>query len=351
LNSAIRQTAAADGPCQVARVLVATHGENRGRSSAFVATLLDLITEWRPNLAQQVAVWRTGSPLPSLDNINAVVFLLADPIDEHPSCQTEAQRLAKCAKKMGLRVLNPPGALNNTVKSRQAMLWAEAGIPSAKAYKANNEAAVTSLLESVQYPIILRPDRLHVQAGMTFCLNAVEAQRAVRRLRYPAAVLEFVDTRESWRRAEPGSVFAQYFHKKRSMVFGSRVLNNHIFFSASPVVGAKTSTFRAKAQDHAAEPREDELIAADIAYSNAPAEAPEVMLAALRALRLDVAAIDYSSLPDGSVILWEANPYFHLPPWSKGLLSGERQLRIRIEGFYRAMMDELEALAEAKRAA
>jgi hypothetical protein len=130
------------------------------------------------------------------------------------------------------------------------------------------------------------------------------------------------------------------------MAFGSRVINNHIFFSPEPIVGTKTSTFLS-ADVGAPPPRIAEMIEADFAYSQASAEAPAIMQKALRALNLDIAAIDYSTFADGSVILWEANPYFHLPHWSEALFTRARRLHERIPQMLGAMMDEIEALTKA----
>ena len=53
------------------------------------------------------------------------------------------------------------------------------------------------------------------------------------------------------------------------------------------------------------------------------------MARAVRALELDFAAIDYSRKPDGSLVLWEANPHPSLPVWRHQALPVARRLRGR----------------------
>ena len=326
-------------------VLIATHGPGLGRKTDFLTGLVERITAHRPDLAEKIVAWLSGTPLPPLDEVRTILFMFADPIAHFPRCEADARRLARAGRERGIPLINPPFALNNTVKSRQAELWKKAGLPCASGQQAADEAELRAIIERAAYPLILRSDDHHVQEGAAVCRNRTEAlEWLAGGPRYPVGALEFVDTREGWRSALPGSVYADFFHKKRAMVLGSLVLNNHVFFSTEPIVGAKTCTFSKGRMDEAAG-RLDEMIALDIAYNRAPAESPEVMRAALRALGLGMAAIDYSTRADGSVVLWEANPFFQLPPWSRGLLAGPRRLEERVPHMIDRMIGELERLA------
>ena len=326
-------------------VLIATHGAGRGRRTGFLIELLKRIAARRPHASEKVVAWLTGTPLPSLDRVRTIIFMLGDPITHYPLCHAEARRLARDARERGIQLINPPFALNNSVKSRQAALWKEAGLPCAGGEQASDEAELRALIVRARYPIILRFDDYHQQDGVAVCRGEAEAlEWTLANQRYPAAVLEYIDTRDSWRRAQPGTIFADYFHKRRSMVFGSKVLNNHIFFSSGPIVGSKTSTF-GEAHRGGQPNRIDEMVEADIAFSRSPPEQPELMQAALRALGLGMAAIDYSTRADGSIVLWEANPFFQLPHWSLGLLAKPRRLEERLPALMDSMIDELEELA------
>lgn len=324
-------------------VLIVAHGPGRGARRTFLPWLLREIAE-RPALRPLVEVHGTGTRPPALDSFAAIVFMLLEPIAQHPECEAEALALSAAARRQGIRVVNPPEALNNTVKSRQAEIWRKAGLPCAAAEPAADEAALREVLERARYPVILRFDAGHVQQGMFPCLDKEAALRFVSKVRFPAVVLQFVNTRRSWRRDRPDSIMARYFHKKRSMVFPTEVLNNHVYFSSLPVVGNRTCTFAAASRGKAVKDL-DEMLEADIGYSFAPPERPKLMQAAVRALGLDVAAIDYASFADGSIVLWEANASFALPYWSNGVLAEQRRLAERVPRYVDAMIRYLEHLA------
>lgn len=328
-------------------VLIVAHGPGRGAKRTFLPWLLEEIAA-RPELCGLVEVHGTGAPPPALDGFAAVVFMLIEPIGQYPECEAEALALSAAARRQGIRVINPPEALNNTIKSRQAQIWREAGLPCAAAEPAADAATLREVLERVSYPIVLRFDAGHVQQGMFVCADKQTALRFVPTVRFPAVVLQFVNTRASWQRRQPESMMARYFHKKRSMVFPDEVLNNHVYFSSIPVVGNRTCTFAAAERGEPV-PNLEAMLAEDIGYSFAPPERPELMQAAVRALGLDVAAIDYSSFADGNVVLWEANASFALPYWSKGVLAHERRLEERVPRYVHAMIRYLERLSGSAR--
>lgn len=341
------QDARTPAPATSKPVLIVAHGPGRGAKRTFLPWLLREIAA-RPDLRGLVEVYGTGTPPPALDGYAAVVFMLIEPIGLFPECEAEALALSADARRKGIPVVNPPEALNNTIKSRQAEIWREAGLPCAAAEPAADEAALREVLDRVTYPIIVRFDAGHIQQGMFVCPDKQVALRAVSKVRFPAVVLQFVNTRPSWRRHQPEGLMARYFHKKRSMVFPGEVLNNHVYFASVPVVGNRTCTFAAAERG---EPVPDlaAMLAEDIGYSFAPPEQPELMQAAVRALGLDVAAIDYSSFADGSVVLWEANASFALPYWSNGVLAHERRLEERVPRYVHAMIRYLERLSLSAR--
>lgn len=324
-------------------ILIVIHGNGRGRARSFLPLLFDEILA-RPELKRRIRLHGTGMPPPSLDGFGAVVFFLSDPLAEYPACQAEALGISAAARKLGIRVVNPPEALNNTIKSRQSAIWRKAGLPCAAAEPAADAVAMRAVLDRVEYPIVLRFDPGHRQDGIFVCPSEAVALEFLPKVRFPAVALRFVDTRESWRRLQPQNVMARYFHKKRSMVFPNAVINNHIFFSSLPIVGSKTSTFTAAVQGKPP-PDLDEMLETDIAYSLGPPEQPELMQAAVRALGLDIAALDYSTLADGRIVLWEANPSFALQHITQAPLHKERRLAERNPRYMQAMIDYLAQLA------
>jgi hypothetical protein len=94
-----------------------------------------------PALAARVRIHETGAPAPSLDGVAAVVFWLADPLRERfPACFEEAVALAAEARRRGVPIVNPPESLSNTVKSRQARRWREAGFDTHQAPPASRSS-------------------------------------------------------------------------------------------------------------------------------------------------------------------------------------------------------------------
>jgi hypothetical protein len=293
-----------------------------------------------------VRVHETGTPLPDISRARAVVFWLADPLRElYPECFAEATAVASIARERGLRIVNPPESLSNTIKSVQAQRWQAAGVPCAAARPFRTPAELVQLLAGTRFPAIVRCDQLHSQHSAFYCASPDDARAvASQRDLFPGVVLSFVDTREGYERLHPDSIWARFYHKQRAMVFGDEVLGNHVYFSADPICGLKRSTFgrylgrgarwswlaRVRPTDRAA-------IAADDAFWRSPVSHADVVRRATRALGLDMAAIDYSTTADGQIILWEANPYYDLPPAREGALPRERHLEQKISGFYRAI--------------
>jgi hypothetical protein len=276
--------------------------------------------------------------------VGAVVFWLADPLRElYPGCYAEATRLATEARARGIRIVHPPDALSNTIKSAQQRLWSRAGIPTPPHYGFRDRDELEALLPRVEFPVMVRPDLLHAQTGLFFCTTAARVRALPEgALHYPGTLTPFVDTRAGFRATRPDSIWARYFHKKRAFVFGDLVRTNHLFFSREPVVGLASSTFYEWHRARWRNPARHLLgwwenracMRADFEYWRQESEAPELLRRAAHSLGLECVAIDYSNLSDGSLILWEANPYFHLHSWRTAVLSRQRRMKERIVSFY-----------------
>lgn len=347
---AIRDGHVVDDRPLVGTLLLVRHGRGRGprvRLSAVRPKYLDpLLADFArrdPELRSHIAVWETGTPLPDLDNVNAILFLLQDPLRERfPNCFAEAQRLAEESRRRGIRLVNPPETLSNSVKTTQARLWQAAGLPVPRHFAFHTRDEFEQALRACPFPAILRSDLLHSQLGMTFCPSEREARAAAEKnLPLPGTLVEFVDTRHGFQQAAPGSDWARYFHKKRSYVLGDIVCNNHVFFGPDPIVGSLSCTFdhyrslnpwRRWQRNQAC--REHFLL--DLAYFHQPPEHASTLRAAAATLGLEFVAIDYSSLADGGLVLWEANPHFCMHAWPLQVLAGPRQLAMRLDAFHRA---------------
>jgi hypothetical protein len=319
--------------------------------------LVDDLHALDPAVARAIHPWFAGDPIPDLDGVRAVFYFMQDPLRERfPEEYSHATALAEAARARGIRIVNPPENLSNTVKSRQARLWRDAGIPTPWHLPFSSYDELMALADTCpSYPVVVRSDVLHVQEKMRICRDAAELRAmSPGDVACPGAVAEFVDTRESHRAAAPESEWGRFFHKKRSLVAGRHVANVHVFFGPTPIVGLSNSTFR-----HYRDPnplarwlatrRCRAHIGLDNAFTQAPAEHPELMQRAAATLGLDFLAIDYATRADGSPVLWEANPYFAMHMFPRQILAGPRRMKARLRRFHILTLAFLRDLLEDPR--
>ena len=341
-------------------LLVVRHGRHRGprvRFRGYRPEKYDSLFGWirrnHPETHVRLKFWATGDPKPAgLGGIRAVFFFLQDPLLERfPDCFAEAAELAGRAREQGIRLVNPPEALSHSIKSIQSRLWADAGIPTPAHLGFTDRTGLLAVMQQVTYPAILRADRLHTQAGMRFisCASDVLAIPEAQ-ISYPGTITPFEDTRAGYSVTAAGTPWSQLYHKKRVMVFGDHAQNNHLFFGPGPIVSSSTCSFgyyrslnplRRLRGRLACRPH----LALDYDFFCAQPEQPDLFHRAARALNLNWIAIDYSTRADGTVVLWEANPYFAIGGWPWPILPGPRRLAGRHDTLnataYRFMKDAL----------
>ena len=342
-------------------VLIVRHGAGRGRAQEGMLAPVERIARDAPQVHARLRFHATGSgAAPTLDGVRAVVFWLADPLRElYPDCFAEASALESRARERGLVLVNPPSVLSNSIKSTQARLWEQAGVSSPACFPFADRAGLENALARAGYPLLLKGDLMHAQDRMHFCRSAKDGLRLPdARIGYPGVATSFVDTRAGWAAREPESLFARYYHKKRLFVFGRELQPRHVFFSKSPIVGLGTSHLRRylPRPGRASRPGllglrrvEREMLAADWAYFDAPCEAPEVLAHAARSLGFGYAALDYATRADGSVVVWEANPYPFVPGPGQYALPVERRFEERFAAFCRGLGDLFARLLDGEK--
>ena len=159
-------------------LLIVRHGPGRGRGRSFGAPMLDYLENNRSELWTRIVRWETGNPLPDLDGVHAVLFWLADPLRElYPDCFEQAMLLEAEARLRGVRTINPPQALSNTIKSVQSSRWQAAGIPAARCSAFRDHHEYEACLREAEFPAIVRPDLLHSQADTHFFRTREAAKR------------------------------------------------------------------------------------------------------------------------------------------------------------------------------
>lgn len=338
------------------RYVLVLHGAGRGRFNPTADNFLRRLRESGSALNDRLEVVRTGKRArPRFDGRGVIVFFLADPLKElYPDCYAEAAQWRDAARATDWRILNDPDALSHSSKDRQAALWRDAAIPSPQTVSAGNAEALYEEARSLRSPLLIRESRTHSQDTIRLCRNDADIAEACKTATYPAVASELIDVREEWRRAESNPILAEYHHKKRAMAFDGFVMPHHLFLSESIIVGGATCTLTAEHGKVAAlkrlaglnHRRFKESVKADLDYAFGPAEAPDVMRRAVKALGLDIAAIDYATRPNGEVILWEANPFFALPFEPLFPLPRARKLRYRMNRIFDALAQAIEKAAD-----
>ncbi|MGD8395719.1 MAG: hypothetical protein PVF43_09605 [Candidatus Eiseniibacteriota bacterium] len=346
------------------RILLVRHGAGRGRDAPYLEPCLEFLARRRPALHARLHLHHTGKrpygPAPALDDVAAVVFWLADPLEElYPECFAEAMRIADAAEARGLRIANHPRALAASTKSEQNRRWRAAGIPTPRMWRFADRDELEAVSREIPFPTVLRPDGLHGQIGTRWLRDrAALLAAATGNVALPGTLTEFVDVRATYRAAGRRSghhaIWRRFHHKKRAFVFGDRVRTNHIFFSRHPIVGKHSSTFweyehlgrwppwRKLPAWHACRA----CVRADHAHWRRREEASELLRHAARVLELDHVAFDYAAFPGGDLILWEANPYFALERWQEAMLPAWRRMSERTPSFYEAIGDQFERLLD-----
>jgi hypothetical protein len=79
-------------------------------------------------------------------------------------------------------------------------------------------------------------------------------------------------------------------------------------------------------------------------FAETPLEQEDVFRRAGAALKLEFLAFDFASMPNGEILIWEANPYPYLPAASGTLLSSWRNSEARASDAYHAFARSFERL-------
>jgi hypothetical protein len=332
-------------------VLIVRHGPGRGRQDHYFEAAFDYLRSSRPAIAERIRIHETGNMRPSFEHVIAVVFLLGDPLREfYPRCYAEAVEIADRARSSAIRVLNPPEALSNSVKSVQSRIWRDAGIATPAYERFESYDELRAIAERVPPPFLVRSDAEHARAGLHLCERSGDLERLdAQAVALPGAIAPLLDLRRGYAAPDPRALF---HHKKRVLVMDRVLRTKHLMFADGPIVGSKSSIFSQYNSRHtvlhwraALRPSHWACVQADLAYWRRGSEHEELMLSAVRALGLDFAAIDYSDMADGTVMLWEANPHPELPALDKLRMPRIRRTRERLASYYEAVGRFIAALA------
>jgi len=333
-------------------ILVVAHGEKRGRCVPTGDAFLRRLAMTDNPLLMDIRIHRTGTGKPDLANVSLVIFWLGDPLKQkYPECYLEALEIATAAQDAGIKIINHPDALSMTTKSRQARIWQENDVPSACAVAVEHASELTLAIEQVGFPCLIRSDQEHAQRNVIRITSQKDAERINLEALLPAVVLKCYDVRDEYRRAgwDSDSLFCRFHHKARAIVFQDRVIGSHLFFSKDRIVGLSSSLFAREERPRRNLARRlgyhrhllDEMIEEDKKYFAEVPKGHEELVRAVSAIGLDFAAVDYSLRPNGSILIWEANPYFYLPDGRASVLSAQRNAVARVNQSFDWIADSI----------
>lgn len=322
-------------------ILFVAHGPGRGRDVPTGTAFFARLCQTDPAMASRIVVHETGSPAPSLAGIALIVFWLGDPLrQKYPACFREAEALCKAALRRGIPVLNTPQGLSNTSKSIQSEIWEAAGIPSARVRCLTTRSDLSEVFSQMGGACLLRGNETHAERDICVVRSPKELEQFAPGFDQGAAFIRIHDIRAEYRAAgvSQNSLYSRFHHKARTFVFRGEVKASHLFFSKNLIVGLSTSLLEREARPRRAMIRKlglrrtlfEDMIAEDLRFYQKDIPYKDVLTRAVAALGLDFAAVDYSIRPDGTPIIWEANPYFCLPPGEESVLSEERGAVARV---------------------
>jgi hypothetical protein len=347
-------------------VLVVRHGPGRGRIPRYGEHILDWLRAERPDLARRIRLHETGTGPIVLDDVRGVFFWLADPLQtKYPDCYGEALAIEEEAERRRLPVMNRPTALAKYGKGLQARRFDAAGVPSPPAIPVENLHDLGGCADRWGLPLLVRGGQSFSQEG-TIVLRSNRDLRCLKPGRLPAQpiVTPLVDVRGPRAGSEARDLWSRYYHRKRVLLIGDICVPYSLFFARTPVVSQETSVYadfqswrrRLRALGRLRKPAlavaarrlgMRPALELESEFAETPLEQEDVFRRAGAALNLEFLAFDFASMPDGEILIWEANPYPYLPAASDSLLRGWRNREARARAAYQAFACCFEGLLGA----
>jgi hypothetical protein len=215
---------------------------------------------------------------------------LQDPLRERfPTVYSRAAALESACRGHGVPVVHPVDAGSRAIKSVALPLLRAAGIRTARVVAIGDREAFRRDLGGLDFPLLVREDRIHSDE-LWLARDAAELQHVpIERLAHPIA-LEFIDGRGS----------DGLYRKYRYVLMGEVGLPRHLVVSRSWLVRARERV------------RTPAALEEEIAYLRSADPHHHILRRAQEALGLDVVAFDYGYDRDGTLVVWEPNPFANL---------------------------------------
>lgn len=331
----------------MSKVLIVRHGAGRGRIPRYLQPTIDQLRIEAPIIRSMVRVYETGDPSPDFSGIAAVLFLLGDPLETlYPDCHADAMRVYEEALDRQLTIVNPPTVLARYRKRDQAATWAAHGLPTPAAEAYDDCDALQSILARAEFPLLLRADADHCMTNIVRVRDRAHSRRlGLADVPMPGIATPWIDVRRGYPTRGPDRIWGTLYHKMRAYVWGDEVVPDCLYFSRRPAVCRENSMFT-RVWEHEQFGRRHvpgrrlrggwkriarrrcwvpDIYDREIEFSLGPAPHSAIFKEAAASLGLGFVAFDYSTLSDGTPILWEANPYPNIERLDKGIKGSPRR--------------------------
>lgn len=228
-----------------------------------------------------------------------IAFYYHDPLASlYPKQYAYAKKLASFCLQHGIRLLNQPEALSQSVKSVQLKRLHQAGFRVAQSFPIPNAGSFKQIPPQA-YPLFIRFDAGHDSQGghvqgPFYSLEALE-QEFDARLFQPGKhtkdilALQWIDT------VSPDGLYRKY----RVYATPMSVLKAFIAIAPDWYVHWDNTT-----QDDIMRQEDEQFIESplsDIEF--------QLFTSVVKTLNLDFCGIDYAYLPSGDIVIWEVNPH------------------------------------------
>jgi len=343
-------------------VLVVRHGPGRGRLTGYCDHVLEWLGAERPDLARRIRLHETGTGPAPLDDVCAVFFWLADPLLNYPDCYEQAIAIQEEAERRSLPVINRPTILATYGKGFQAKRFLEADIPAPHAISVDSPSDLAGCVDRMGLPLLVRGAQSFSGQGAVI----VRSRRQIDSLKPEdlpkrPIVTAFVDVRGPQAGYPAGDLWSRYYHRKRVLLIGDQCVPDSLYLGKDPLVQQSTSLFTeyhswqvrlrpygwiGRKALRVVRRRLDipRAVALEAAFTEAPVDAEDLLRKAGSALGLEFLALDYASLPGGKIVIWEANPYPHIPSTRANILPRTRNSQAKVGNIHLAFARCFESL-------
>jgi hypothetical protein len=232
-----------------------------------------------------------------------VAFYHRDPLKFlYPEVFKYAKGIEEICREQGIRLINQPDALSNSVKSLQLDILGKNGFNVAKAVSFEN----INELEGLDfYPLFIRNNEGHDSDNLT---------KAGPFYNFKDVCSNYAATNLHWSKHLSGRVAVQWIDTKgkdglyrryRAFVCGDDAVTGNVYISDDWYIHGANNT-----PNLSETPENNIFVSASFTRIE-----KDFFTSINKALDLEFSAVDYSYNSEGQIVIWEANPHPAFPSW------------------------------------